>query len=84
MATWNITFSRHNNTSQVQMQASRQPSHEEAAIHLLVWAAEHLKRGEYGNPRDAVAGPAGQLLRDYGVTITGIVEDASTPDAPSG
>lgn len=80
MPTWKITFTRHNNTDQLQLQSAQQPSPEEAAEHVLEWATENLKPGEYGTARDAPEGPVGQLLRRYGITVTGIVEESPLPE----
>ena len=80
MPTWKITFTRHGNTDQLQLQSAQQPSPEEASQHVLQWATENLKPGDYGTALDTAEGPIGQLLRRYGITLSGIVEEAPLPD----
>ena len=73
MAQWTISYTRDNSTCTLDMQADHKLEMEEAVEHLLDWARQHLEKGEFGDGQDKCSNePAVQLLRDYGITITGI------------
>ncbi|WP_271412143.1 hypothetical protein [Pseudomonas sp. Q1-7] len=73
MANWIITYSKDQGTNTLDMQLDHQPSMEEAVLHLLEWAHGNLQKGEYGDLQDKRSDePAELLLRQYGITITGI------------
>ena len=73
MAQWTISYNRDNSTCTLDMQADHKPEMEEAVEYLLDWARQNLEKGEFGDGQDKRSNePAVQLLRDYGITITGI------------
>lgn len=75
MANWTIHYSKDNNTSSLDIKADHKPSMEEAVRHVLEWARGNLKKGEFGDSQDKLSDePAVLLLRQYGITITGIVK----------
>lgn len=73
MSTWVISYNREQNTSTLQVEQDHQPSIEEAVDYVLAWAEENLEVGEYGDPEEPANEPPMQLLKDYGITITGII-----------
>ena len=73
MANWIISYSKDNNTSTLDLAAEQQPSMDQAVQYLLGWAEKHLEKGDFGDGQDrGSAEPALRLLRDYGITVTGI------------
>ncbi len=74
MSNWTIHYCKNNNTNALDMKADHKPSMEEVVRHLLQWAHGHLKKGEFGDSQDKLSNePAVVLLRQYGITVTGIV-----------
>ncbi|WP_259754896.1 hypothetical protein [Pseudomonas sp. GCEP-101] len=75
MTEWVISYQKDNNTSTLDMSHATRPTIEEATAFLLEWARQHLPAGEYGAARDQHGDAAsGELLRRYGVTLSGIAE----------
>ncbi|WP_271106145.1 hypothetical protein [Pseudomonas tohonis] len=72
MAHWIITYSKDNNTSTLDIEAASKPDTEEANRQLLAWAEDNLPAGEYAESEDHSREPAIQLLKRYGITVTGI------------
>jgi len=77
MANWIISYSKDNNTNTLNLEAEHKPSMEQAVLELLDWARGNLEKGEFGDGQDRRSNePAVVLLRDYGITITGISEES--------
>jgi hypothetical protein len=75
MTVWVISYQKDNNTSTVDMPLGKRPSIEEATAFLLDWAQHNLRAGEYGAARDQQGdAPVNELLRRYGITLSGIAE----------
>lgn len=73
MTLWVISYNKDQNTSTLQVEQAEQPSIEQAVEYVLAWAEENLEVGEYGDPEEPANEPPMQLLKDYGITITGII-----------
>lgn len=73
MTLWVISYNKDQNTSTLQVEQAEQPSIEQAVDYVLAWAEENLEVGEYGDPEEPANEPPMQLLKDYGITITGII-----------
>lgn len=73
MTLWVISYNKDQNTSTLQVEQAEQPSIEQAVAYVLAWAEENLEVGEYGDPEEPANEPPMQLLKDYGITITGII-----------
>jgi hypothetical protein len=75
MRIWVISYHKDNNTSTVDMPQATQPSVEEATRFLLKWVRENLQAGDYGAAQDDHGDqPTTELLRRYGITLSGITE----------
>jgi hypothetical protein len=72
MTHWVISYSKDHNTSTLDVEQAAKPSIEEAVDHVLAWAEQNLEKGEFGDPQEPATEPPLQLLKDYGITITGI------------
>lgn len=72
MAHWTITYSKDNNTATLDSKATNKPDMEDANRELLEWARANLQAGEFAESEDPSSEPAMQLLKRYGITVTGI------------
>ncbi|MDW3713406.1 MULTISPECIES: hypothetical protein [Pseudomonas] len=72
MAHWIITYQKDNNTSKLDIEAASKPDMEDANRQLLAWAEGNLPAGEFAECEDPSHEPAIQLLKRYGITLTGI------------
>jgi hypothetical protein len=73
MTHWVISYSIDQGTSTLDVEQADQPTHEEAVDYVLAWAKQNLEKGEFGDPQEPANEPPMQLLKHYGITITGII-----------
>lgn len=73
MKQWIITFSKDENTTKLDMHAEQQPSMDETIAFVTAYAKEHYDVLEGSTPDKGLEGPAQDLLKRYGIAITGIV-----------
>lgn len=72
MTHWVISYSKDQNTSTLDVEQASKPSIEQAVDYLLKWAEQHVEKGEFGDPEEPANEPPLQLLKHYGITVTGI------------
>ncbi len=72
MTLWVISYNKDQNTSTLDVEQAEKPTVEEAVQYVLEWAEQNLEKGEFGDPEEPANEPPLQLLKDYGITITGI------------
>ncbi|GLK88981.1 hypothetical protein [Pseudomonas turukhanskensis] len=73
MTHWVISYSKDEGTSTLDVHQADQPTIEQAVDYVLAWAEENVEKGEFGDPEEPANEPPMQLLKDYGITITGII-----------
>ncbi|MGY4532638.1 hypothetical protein ACVW0Y_001767 [Pseudomonas sp. TE3786] len=72
MSRWVISYSKDQNTSTLDVEQADKPSIEQAVDYLLAWAEQNAEKGEFGDPDEPANEPPLKLLKDYGITVTGI------------
>lgn len=72
MTLWVISYNKDQNTSTLDVEQAEKPSVDEAVKYVLEWAEKNLEKGEFGDPQEPADEPPMQLLKYYGITITGI------------
>lgn len=74
MKQWIITFSKDENTTKLELNAERQPSMDETIAFVTAYAEKNYEVLEGSTPDKGLEGPAQDLLKRFGIAITGIVE----------
>ncbi len=72
MTHWVISYNRDQNTSVLDVEQDDKPSVEQAVEYVWEWAQQNLEKGEFGDPQEEATELPLKLLKDYGITITGI------------
>lgn len=76
MKKWIITFSHDENTTKIERVAGTQPSMEQALAVVKEYADKNFEPLVEITADDGLEGPAQDLSKRYGITLTGIVERA--------